>query len=328
MAKEFVLVRLIQIQGADLNLFEFDYDNTWAAFLMNAEGKIYGRYGGRDSASADGRMSLKGLRYAMEKALAVHKSDPTAKPAKELPKQPLLAQNYPAAKFKKGCIHCHNVYEFQRDQLKKTGKWDRDWRWLYPLPENVGITLDVTKGDVVKKIKEDSPAAKAGIKPGDVMLRVNAIPVGSFADAQYGLHLAPPKGQIPVAWKHGDEEKKADLEVAAGWRKTNITWRPSMLDLLPALSLYGDDLTPAEKMMLQLAPGHLAFRQDKIVGFAAKKAGVKADDIIVGVDGLELEMKMTQLLGYVRQNYLIGDTITLNIIRDGQRIDLPMKLTW
>jgi hypothetical protein len=37
-------------------------------------------------------------------------------------------------------------------------------------------------------------------------------------------------------------------------------------------------------------------------------------------------MSMEQFLGHVRRSYLVGDRVTLNIIRDGKRLDLPMKL--
>ena len=49
-------------------------------------------------------------------------------------------------------------------------------------------------------------------------------------------------------------------------------------------------------------------------------------DIIIGVDNKVLEMSMDQFLGYVRQNYLIGEPITLNIVRDGKRLDLKTTL--
>lgn len=40
-------VRLLQMNGVDLKRFQFDYDQTWCAFFMNADGTIYGRYGTR-----------------------------------------------------------------------------------------------------------------------------------------------------------------------------------------------------------------------------------------------------------------------------------------
>ena len=42
--------------------FEFDHDLTWYVFLLNADETVYGRYGGGDAASAEARLSLKGLR--------------------------------------------------------------------------------------------------------------------------------------------------------------------------------------------------------------------------------------------------------------------------
>lgn len=326
-ANKFIRVRLVRITGVDLNLFQFDYDLTWAAFFLNAEGKIYGRYGARDAKGPDERNTLEGLNYALQKALAAHEADPQAKPA--LSKQPMLAEKYPAAKqFKGGCIHCHQVHEFQRDYLKKKGEWDPEWRWMYPLPENTGITLDKNKGDLVKAIQENSPAAKAGLQPGDTLVSLNNVPVASVADVQFGLHQAPRKGSIPIVWKRGQEKIQAQLELPPDWRKTNTTWRPSLLDVLPSVPLYGEDLTAEEKKALKLPEKQLAFRQDKIVAFAAREAGVKAGDIIIGVNDLKLEMDMIQFLGYVRQTYLVGDQLTINVIRDGKQLKIPIKLTF
>ena len=43
--EKFVCVRIIQGWGMDLSLFQFDYELTWAVFLLNADKTIYGRYG-------------------------------------------------------------------------------------------------------------------------------------------------------------------------------------------------------------------------------------------------------------------------------------------
>src|SRR5437879_5979427 len=146
MADEFVRVRLTKISGADLNVFDFDYDLTWMAFFLNADEKIYGRYGGRDASSSDSRLSLAGLEYALGSALAAHRQAAPAGPV-ERPPKPLLAEGYPAAKrLKNGqCIHCHQVAEFRRAALKAQGKWRREDVWVYPLPENLGLTLEVDR---------------------------------------------------------------------------------------------------------------------------------------------------------------------------------------
>jgi membrane-associated protease RseP (regulator of RpoE activity) len=320
-----VRVRILKITGADLNLFEFDYDLAWAAFFMNANGKVYGRYGGRDAKGADTRNSLKGLNYAMAAALEEHRKNPSVKPERP-PAAPMYVEKLPTSKTYRGCIHCHQVKEILREEAIKAGTWQRDSVFTFPLPENVGITLDLDRGNLVKSVKADSAADQAGLKPGDFVQTLHGLSVRSFADAQYALHKAPKAGKIAVAWQRDGKDQSAELTLPAGWKWTNVTWRPSLLDILPSLTVYGDDLTAQEKKTLGLEEKRLAFRQDKTVHSAAKAMGVQADDVIIGIDGKVMEMTMTQFLGHVRQNYLIGDAATINLLRAGKRVDLKVTL--
>jgi hypothetical protein len=314
----------VRIAGADLRLFEFDYDLTWFCFFLNADETIYGRYGGRDASDAHARISLKGLRYALEQALEAHENPP--KPTARTGASRRVDDFAAARRFKGGCIHCHNIKEFERNELKAQGKWDRDSIWVYPLPENVGITLDVDHGNLVKRILASSAAAKVGVKPGDLVRSLNNYPVASFADASYGLHKAPVQGSIPITWSRDGKEQSGQLEVAVGWRKTNITWRPSLLDILPALPFSGDDLKPEEKKKLGLGEKRVAFRQDKFVHSTLKAVGIQKDDIIVGIDGKPMDGTMDDFLGYVRRNFLVGDKVTFDVIREGRAVAVEMTL--
>ncbi|OAI48770.1 hypothetical protein AYO44_18675 [Planctomycetaceae bacterium SCGC AG-212-F19] len=317
-----------RLPGIDLGVYDFDMDLTWMGFFVSADDKVYGRYGGRDAKSAEARLSLPGLRFAMQAALDAHRAAQQSKTAVVTKRQPVFADTYKAAKnIRKGeCIHCHQVYEFRRADAKATGTFNRDVLWVYPLPENVGIALDVNQGNKVRKIEAGSPADKIGIQAGDILTALNGITVFSFADAQYGLHRAPAQGQTSIAWQRDGKALSGTLELTQGWRRTNPTWRPSMLDILPALSLYGDDLTEAERKPLQLGEKQLAFRQDKTVHKEAQRLGVQGGDIVIGIDDKMLEMTMLEFLGYIRRNYLVGDAIKLNIIRNGKRMDLTGKL--
>ena len=327
MADQFVRVRLLKISGADLNVFDFDYDLTWVAFFLSADEQIYGRYGGRDASSADSRLSLAGLKYALQAALDAHRQ---ARPQSPPPRadKPLLVEDLPAAKRMRNgdCIHCHQVYEFRRAALKESGKWRREDLWVYPLPENVGLTLELDQGDRLRAVAPNSPAGRAGLRAGDILRIVNGQPVSSFADVQYVLHQAPAKGRITISWERGGQTRTAMLALAEGWRKTNLTWRPSLLDILPSLTLFGDDLSAAEKKGLGLSAKRLAFRQQEPVHALARAAGVREGDVIIGIDDQALEMTMLEFLAYVRKNYLVGDRISLNVIRDSNRLDLPYTL--
>src|SRR5215831_17654422 len=113
MAQKFLLLRISNMRGVNLNVFDFDYDLTWMAFLMNADEKVYGRFGGRNADSADEYLTLGGLKAAMREALAAYRRDPMALgPAAERP--PRTVEHYPAAKRLRAntCIHCHQVWDF------------------------------------------------------------------------------------------------------------------------------------------------------------------------------------------------------------------------
>src|SRR6516165_10848481 len=86
MADKFVFLRIVRMNGVDINLFRYDFDQTWMAFFLSADLRIYARYGGRGPASAEERISKAGLLHAMNETLRLHE-EATAKklPPPELP---------------------------------------------------------------------------------------------------------------------------------------------------------------------------------------------------------------------------------------------------
>jgi S1-C subfamily serine protease len=259
----------------------------------------------------------------MGRALEAHRGPPPPRP---LTGRPRRAEDSVDARRHEGCIHCHNVNEFRRTDLKVAGQWDRESIWVYPPPANVGIALDVDVGDRVVSVTAGSPAEGAGIEPGDRLVALNGYPVASFADASYALHIAPRRGEIPISWARGGEKRSATLGLREGWRKTNLTWRPSMLDLLPSLPFAGDDLTAEEKQRLDLPAGRAAFRQGYRVHPTLAAAGLRAGDVVVGIDGVAVAGTMRDLLGYGRRNYLVGDTMVVDVLRGGERVSVRLRL--
>jgi membrane-associated protease RseP (regulator of RpoE activity) len=321
-----VLLRLTRMRGVDLDVFDFDYDLTWMAFFLGGDGRVLGRYGGRDAASAEGRVSLAGLRHALAAALEAHRRGgaPPPRPTKA----PRTAEQFPAASRlpRTACVRCHEVYDLRRRSLQMSGRWALDELWVYPPPENVGLTLEVDRGDYVARVAPRSAAARLGLTKGDRLLALDGRPVASYGDVQYALHKAPPQGKVEVRWRHGDEERTGQLALAAGWRKSDVSWRWSLRGVEPSPWVQGDDLDADEKKELGLAPKRLAFRQGPFVSAPARQAGVRQNDVIVGIDGKELEMTERQFALYVRLNYKVGDRVTYNVLRRGRRLDVPLRL--
>jgi hypothetical protein len=322
-ADKFIRVRLPRVDDLDLTLFAFDYDLTFMAFFMDAEEHVYARYGGRDADGADHRHSLAGLRYTMESVLKVHDNGEKSfapRPGKE----PQFIRDIAPFRSMGRCMHCHQVKETLHADLKRKGKWEHDVLWRYPLPENLGFELELDRGNRIKQVKDKSAAAEVGLLAGDVLRRLGNVPVHSFGDAQYALDLAPKTGALSVAWQRGDKVLEGEFTLFEGWRKTDLTWRPSMRHLMASARLYGTDITAAEKKALGLAAKQLAFRQKDLVPEQARAAGVRGGDIILGFDDQTLEMDVDAFLRHVRGNYLVGERVNVNLLRDGQRFKLAM----
>ena len=323
-----MLARVVNMRGVDISRFEFDYDLTWVAFFLAKHGNILGRFGGRDAGSADKYLTVGGLKYAMSAALEAHKRGDDGQPPAPPADRFRHAEDYPSAKRLKSnaCIHCHQVYNFRQDWLRSQGNWTRERIWEYPQPENLGLSVYLDQQNRVKAVKSDSPAERAGLRLGDELMLIDQHRLASFADVQFALHRAPTTGHITVRWQRGEQKHEADVELPEKWRESDISWRTSMWNLEPAASVHGQDLTPRQKKEIGLGPEHLAFRQGSFVLPAARDAGIRQGDLIIGIDGKHFDMTMLQFNAYVRLNFNAGDTITFNVLRDGKRLDLPMKL--
>jgi hypothetical protein len=75
--EKFVCVRVVSTNGLDLSLFQFDTDQSFAAFMLNADRTIYGRFGTRSHRTEWlGDVSVEGLAAALEGALELHQHCP------------------------------------------------------------------------------------------------------------------------------------------------------------------------------------------------------------------------------------------------------------
>ncbi|MCR9197677.1 MAG: PDZ domain-containing protein [Planctomycetaceae bacterium] len=318
-------MRLAAIEPLDLKVFDFDHDLTFMVLFMNAEQQVYARYGGRCEQGPDARQSLEGLRSTMKSVLVECKSD-SPRFAPKQPGKPFLIREVAPPRGLGRCIHCHQAKEVVYNDLDRKGKWNTELAFRYPLPENVGLKLDVDRSHIVTKVAADSPAETAGIEAGDRLLNVNQVPIHSEADVRFALDRAPKRGSIDVTWQRDGRQRSAKLTLADRWKRTDISWRPSLQNFVATCRIYGKDLKEGERDELGLTKTQLAFRQKASVPAVAKKAGIREGDVILGFDDNELDMSAYDFLLHVRSNYLKGETVKVNVIRNGRKLRLTMKL--
>jgi len=211
------------MSNVDIANIQFDYDLVFAVVFMNGNGRIYSRYGGRTPWNSESRVSLEGLAYTMRQVIEAHA--PTLPPTTP-PANPVLARELPSSNH--SCLHCHQVWEGLRRRAKQNGEFAASSLFVYPRPENIGLTLDVDAGNIVVSVKSDSVCGRSGIGPGDTIERIGNSSVYSQADVSWALHNAPATGQLPVQFTRYGTTAVVTLRLEQNWKQTNLSWRASM----------------------------------------------------------------------------------------------------
>ncbi|MGE3821213.1 MAG: thioredoxin family protein, partial [Isosphaeraceae bacterium] len=156
---KFVCVRIIQANTIDLDHFRYDFDQSFAVILANADLTVYGRYGTRSDRREEEDISLQGLREAMRGALQLHEHFDAIKDALKgkqvTPTEYKTPLDYPSAagrfsasldyenQVARSCMHCHQVREAERQVYRDAGEpFPDEVLYPYPDPETLGLKLD------------------------------------------------------------------------------------------------------------------------------------------------------------------------------------------
>ena len=344
-SREFVCVRQVEMKGVDLSQFQFDYDLNWAAMFINADGTVYARYGTQSAAGADAYNSVEGLKATMERVLELHANYPKNtkelhgklgekkpyKTAMEMPGLPGTAAKLKGQTTRRNCIHCHMLHDAEHDYARQQKKFDREILWRYPLPENIGITVNAKDGRTISKL--DDARVKLGMKIGDEITHVNGQAITSIADIQWVLHNLPnDKATVRVSTATtGGEPTTHEITTRPGWKKTDVSWRGSMFSFSPRTYVWCPPLPDAKRGKLGLSDEKNALEvrwinTGKAGGQAARKAGLQQGDVVLQVDGKPVPETDAKLQTFIKLNYTAGQTVPLTVMRRGKRMEVSLRL--
>ena len=338
---EFVCVRIVQANTIDLTRFQHDFDQSFAAYLMNPDLTIYGRFGTRSNRPEHEDISLDGLRKAMEAALRMHRDYPRIKPSlagkqvqqsryKTARDYPSLSGKYGEAidyegKTAKSCMHCHQIREAER-LVYRTAREPIPDGVLFPYPDPgvLGLKMDPKETAEVEKVTTASIAGKAGLIVGDEIVTLAGQPLLSIADLQWALHNAPVTTKLPTQVRRAGKVMDLTLDLPEGWRRGDISWRATTWDLrrmgLGGLKL--SKLDDGGRERAKLPKESMALRVEHVGEYGehavAKRAGFRKGDIIVSFDGTSGKMSESGLLAYALQEKRPGDEVAVTVLRNGE----------
>ena len=350
---QFVCVRQVSTNGLDLNLFQYDTDQSFAVFMLNADGTVYGRFGTRSHRTEwVGDVSVSGMAKALQGALELHADYPANKESlagkRGTPMEVASPELYPALKDRytdrlnyqgdvvKSCIHCHQIGDAQREWYRAAGKpIPERVLFPYPHPKVIGLTMNPAERATVKKVAEGSPAESAGLQPGDRIESFDGQPMLSTADVQWVLHnVDPAGGQVPLQVDRDGASVNLSLTLKKGWRREgDISWRVTSWGLRRMVTggMVLEGLAPDARSERGVPRNGMALLVKHVGQYgahaAAKKAGFRKDDVIVEFAGRDDLTQEADLLAYGVTERKPGESVEVTVIRGGQKktLKLPMQ---
>ena len=352
--EQFVRVRIVQGNGMDLSLFQFDYDLTFAVFFMNADKTIYGRFGTRaeyENAAKD--ISIEGFKQALEAALALHEGYPTNKAVLAAKTGPAsikkTPEGFPAllrysatldfdSRINQQCIHCHQIGEAQRE----IHWYDRkpipdEILYPFPMPDVLGLHFSPKHRAKISKVVSGSSAEKDGFRRADEILTLDGQPIISIADVQWVLHRTPENTTLPATVDRHGKEINLMLTLNPGWRKgSDISWRTTTGELrLVALGgMVLKDLSDTQRQRNSIGETEMALNVETVSRGGrrsseqtnAQKAGIRRGDIVIAYGERTERLTESGIIGYVLQDKPQAKTLPIKLLRNGEQIEVKLSL--
>jgi serine protease Do len=169
-------------------------------------------------------------------------------------------------------------------QLRDKGYVERGWLGVYIQPITSEIIkpfgLDSLDGALVADVLPDSPAAKAGLRHGDVVVTFGGQPIKEFGDLSALVADTPPGQVVKISLIR--DQKKMELTVTIDRLEDESGQDPGGIGGIPDLGLSLQPLAPEMAKDLGL-PGGLMV--EKVApNSLAHLAGVAARDIILEIN--------------------------------------------
>lgn len=185
-----------------------------------------------------------------------------------------------------------NMVKSIEDQLQKHGKVTRGWLGVAiqdvnkELAESFGLKR--AEGILVSEAQPDSPAAKAGIKQGDILTRLDNVPLKDVADLRNRIALTIPGTTVTLQVIRDGETIDVDVKIDEQPADFGLAQSPGTDGVLGSFGLVLQELTPelAEQLGYQGRQGVII--SEVAPGSPAERAGLKAGQLIEEVNKVKI----------------------------------------
>ena len=209
-----------------------------------------------------------------------------------------------------------------KDQLVQNGKVTRGRIGVQIQAVNQALAksfgLSKTQGALVSVVEPGSPADKAGLKSGDVLLGVNGKEIDQLSDLTTAIAgIKPGTSARLQVWRNGSRQ---DINVTVGelTEQKVATLGPSEPGSAASLGLTLRELAPEERAKLKTEGGLVV----QNTSGAGARAGIQAGDVILALNETPVT-SIEQLKELVKKS---AKTVALLVQRNESRIYVPVPL--
>ncbi|MEJ2239331.1 MAG: Do family serine endopeptidase, partial [Gemmatimonadales bacterium] len=177
-------------------------------------------------------------------------------------------------------------------QLETTGHVEHGWLGIHIQPVSQDLAtafgLDRPRGALVADVTQDSPAAAAGIRAGDIILGYNGTAIDQFGDLPALVGNTSPGRRVRLdVLREGDETEIFAKIGALSQTTVAQSGQPATGKVASALHMTVSDPTAAERQQLKLTEGGVVVRS--MEQGPATQAGIRVGDVIVSFNRTPIE---------------------------------------
>jgi len=212
------------------------------------------------------------------------------------------------------------------DQLKKNGKVTRSYLgvMLQDIDRTLAESYNLSKpeGALVTQVAPNSPAAKAGFKSGDVILKYNGTAISRTSDLLNYLNRTTPNQNIQLQVLRDDKIRNISATVTTAPDDTPAKVEQTAEQKGPVIGVSIRNLTAAEQTQLNIKGGILV-EEVKRGGIAAQSR-MAAGDIITQINNKTI-LNSNDFIKSVSE-LKKGSIARVSVIRQDQRAILGMRI--
>ncbi len=205
------------------------------------------------------------------------------------------------------------------DSLIKTGRAEKAYLGVRIMDVTEAmkkaLKLGVDHGAIVTEVMKGSPADQAGIKAGDVIIKVDEVKINSAAELVSVIHSYSPGNKVKIVVVR--KGKELSFDVVLGKYSEEAQKELSK----PLMGIHVDEIQPGDRETYSIPEG--------VKGVIVRKVedtslGVKVGDVItaIAVNGRETEIRSLKDWNKVVSKLKEGDYLALYIIRKNARLIL------